>query len=106
MTEVRNLSGHNGGGKSSAVAEQATVAAAAEAREIVAQVGNGSAAFGDEPAAAPVNRRLFTLAITAALALLIAAIIASYLWREKATKVSAPGSSSIRKGKNRLKHIA
>src|SRR5215469_7842768 len=81
VAEVRKLSDQNGDGKSSAVAEHATVAVDSEAR--TANVGNGSAALGDRPAADPVKRRLFTPAILAATAILASSVLLAggLLWR-------------------------
>src|SRR6516225_1099171 len=95
VAEVRYLSVQNGNGNSRVAAEHPTIASDSEAREISPTAGNGSAVLGDQPAASRVNRRLFTLAISAALALLIATILAGYVWHEKHAKVLVPASSSI-----------
>jgi TolB-like protein/DNA-binding winged helix-turn-helix (wHTH) protein/Tfp pilus assembly protein PilF len=95
VAEVRILSIQNGDGNWSRAAGHAAGAENSKDRGIIPKVENGSAALGDRPAADLVKRRPFTLAIPAALALLITAILASYGWREKQAKVSAPGSSSI-----------
>jgi hypothetical protein len=74
----------------------ATVAADSRVRKVSPEVGVGPAALNHKPAAAPVQRNLFRLAIPVALALVIVAVIASYLWRgKKQTELSPPGSSSI-----------
>jgi len=76
--------------------EAVVPAVVANDRDIGPKGGNGSAALGDQPEASPVNRRLSVLAIPAVLALLIVAILTSYMWRgQKGTKVSAQGSSAI-----------
>ena len=90
VAEVRNLCDQHE--KWSGAAENPTVAdsESAEADSWTA------AELRDKSAATPGTRRLFTLGIPAALALLIAAILAVYLWHgEKQTKVSTPGTSSI-----------
>ena len=82
VAEVRKLSDQYRDGKSSAVAEHAKVALDSEAR--TPNVGNGSAALGDRPAADPVKRRrLFTPAILAATAILASAVLLAgeLLWR-------------------------
>jgi TolB-like protein/Tfp pilus assembly protein PilF len=90
---VRNLSDHDG--NCSGAVEHAVVASDSEGRDISSKVENGSA-LGDKSVVAPAKRSLFTLVILLALALLIAVILVSYLWRgEKQAGVSTPGSSSI-----------
>src|SRR6516164_6943918 len=96
VAEVRNVSARNGDGNSSGAGEHATIAADSGGQEGSPKTGISAAALGDKSAAAPVKRSLFTLTIPAALALVIVAISAKYLWRgEKQAKVSAPGGSSI-----------
>jgi TolB-like protein/DNA-binding winged helix-turn-helix (wHTH) protein/Tfp pilus assembly protein PilF len=93
VAEVRNLSDHDG--NCSGAVEHAVVASDSEGRDISSKVENGSA-LGDKSVVAPAKRSLFTLVIPLALALLIAVILVSYLWRgEKQAGVSTPGSSSI-----------
>jgi TolB-like protein/DNA-binding winged helix-turn-helix (wHTH) protein/Tfp pilus assembly protein PilF len=90
VAEVRNFSDQKG--EWFGPAEDPTVVADSENPE----VASGASTLRDKSAAVPVKRRVFTFAIPAALALLIAAISAGYLWRgETRTKVSAPGTSSI-----------
>src|SRR5215471_4284070 len=96
VAEVRSCCDQKKAGNGSAAAEDATVATDSPEGATSAKVGGGATIFGSSAAATPDKRRLFLFASPVALALAIAMIFATYLWRGKQqTKASAPVSSSI-----------